>query len=90
MLGAFACSVKSVCHIIYTLLLRELTRSRCFFRYNKVVTGVMIGLKTTKGTKTLKLAPQIYESLQKEKVSIGDVIYIEANTGSAATSCVRT
>merc|ERR1711937_160401 len=51
--------------------------------YNKVVTGVMIGLKTTKGSKTLKLAPQIYESLQKEKVSIGDVIYIEANTGSA-------
>merc|ERR1712159_686477 len=51
--------------------------------YNKVVTGVMIGLKTTKGTKTLKLAPQIYESLQKEKASIGDVIYIEANTGSA-------
>jgi RuvB-like protein 1 (pontin 52) len=51
--------------------------------YSKVVTGVMIGLKTTKGTKTLKLAPQIYESLQKEKVSIGDVIYIEANTGSA-------
>merc|ERR1712093_687177 len=35
------------------------------------------------GTKTLKLAPQIYESLQKEKVSIGDVIYIEANTGSS-------
>merc|ERR1711937_790665 len=51
--------------------------------YNKVVTGVMIGLKTTKGSKTLKLAPQIYESLTKEKVSIGDVIYIEANTGSA-------
>merc|ERR1712159_3587 len=45
--------------------------------------GVMIGLKTTKGTKTLKLAPQIYESLTKEKGAIGDVIYIEANTGSA-------
>merc|ERR1739848_241482 len=45
--------------------------------------GVMIGLKTTKGSKTLKLAPQIYESLTKEKVSIGDVIYIEANTGSS-------
>eukprot|EP00438_Fugacium_kawagutii_P020758 Skav215036 [mRNA] locus=scaffold1265:36144:42636:- [translate_table: standard] len=41
---------------------------------------VMIGLKTTKGQKTLKLAPQIYESLQKEKV--GDVIYIEANSGA--------
>merc|ERR1712070_1233416 len=51
--------------------------------YNKVVTGVMIGLKTTKGSKTLKLAPQIYESLSKEKVSVGDVIYIEANTGAA-------
>merc|ERR1712093_656612 len=35
------------------------------------------------GTKTLKLAPQIYESLQKEKVAVGDVIYIEANTGAA-------
>merc|ERR1712039_865046 len=49
--------------------------------YGKKVTAVMIGLKTTKGTKTLKLAPQIYESLQKEKVTVGDVIYIEANSG---------
>merc|ERR1711972_320648 len=45
------------------------------------VTAVMIGLKTTKGQKTLKLAPQIYDSLQKEKVQVGDVIYIEANSG---------
>merc|ERR1712118_567137 len=30
---------------------------------------------------TLKLAPQIYESLQKEKAQVGDVIYIEANSG---------
>merc|ERR1712032_1786652 len=49
--------------------------------YGKKVTSVMIGLKTNKGTKTLKLAPQIYESLQKEKVQVGDVIYIEANSG---------
>merc|ERR1712217_196251 len=49
--------------------------------YGKKVTAVMIGLKTTKGTKTLKLAPQIYESLQKERVQVGDVIYIEANSG---------
>merc|ERR1712151_931394 len=47
----------------------------------KKVAAVMIGLKTTKGQKTLKLAPQIYDSLQKEKVHIGDVIYIEANSG---------
>merc|ERR1712100_173422 len=49
--------------------------------YTKKVVSVMIGLKTSKGQKTLKLAPQIYESLQKEKVSVGDVIYIEANSG---------
>merc|ERR1712039_234162 len=49
--------------------------------YGKKVTAVMIGLKTTKGQKVLKLAPQIYESLQKERVQVGDVIYIEANSG---------
>ena len=38
-------------------------------RYNKVVTGVMIGLKTTKGSKTLKLAPQIYVSRLPEQTS---------------------
>jgi len=51
--------------------------------YAKKVASVMVGLKTTKGSKTLKLAPQIYESLQKEKVSVGDVIYIEANSGAS-------
>eukprot|EP00451_Oxyrrhis_marina_P004532 CAMPEP_0204277840 /NCGR_PEP_ID=MMETSP0468-20130131/29533_1 /ASSEMBLY_ACC=CAM_ASM_000383 /TAXON_ID=2969 /ORGANISM="Oxyrrhis marina" /LENGTH=454 /DNA_ID=CAMNT_0051254679 /DNA_START=44 /DNA_END=1408 /DNA_ORIENTATION=- len=50
--------------------------------YGKTVTGVLIGLKTTKGTKTLKLAPSIYEGLQREKVNTGDVIYIEANSGA--------
>merc|ERR1711967_98881 len=30
---------------------------------------------------TLKLAPTIYENLQKEKAQVGDVIYIEANSG---------
>merc|ERR1712010_230804 len=47
----------------------------------KKVVSVMIGLKTTKGQKTLKLAPTIYENLQKEKAQVGDVIYIEANSG---------
>jgi RuvB-like protein 1 (pontin 52) len=35
-----------------------------------------------KGTKQLKLDPSIYESLQKEKVDVGDVIYIESNSGA--------
>lgn len=50
--------------------------------YGKTIKHVIVGLKTSKGTKNLKLDPSIYESIQKEKVSIGDVIYIEANTGS--------
>lgn len=50
--------------------------------YGKSVSHVIIGLKTTKGTKTLKLDPSIYEGLTKEKVVVGDVIYIEANNGA--------
>ena len=30
----------------------------------------------------LQLDPSIYETLQKEKVEVGDVIYIEANSGA--------
>lgn len=50
--------------------------------YGKVVSMVIVGLKTTKGQKSLKLDPSIYENLQKEKVSVGDVIYIEASSGA--------
>nr|CAG4640799.1 EOG090X04OZ [Eulimnadia texana] len=50
--------------------------------YGKTISHVIIGLKTAKGTKQLKLDPTIYEALQKERVEVGDVIYIEANTGS--------
>ena len=38
--------------------------------YGKTVSHVVIGLKTTKGVKQLKLDPSIYESLQKEKVEL--------------------
>ncbi|CAG8728776.1 2208_t:CDS:2, partial [Gigaspora rosea] len=50
--------------------------------YGKTLSQVIIGLKTVKGTKQLKLDPSIYESIQKERVTVGDVIYIEANTGA--------
>ncbi|TNN59742.1 RuvB-like 1 [Liparis tanakae] len=50
--------------------------------YGKTISHVIIGLKTGKGTKQLKLDPSIYESLQKERVEVGDVIYIEANSGA--------
>jgi RuvB-like protein 1 (pontin 52) len=50
--------------------------------YGKVVSSVIVSLKTTKGQKQLKLDPSIYENIQKEKVSVGDVIYIEATSGA--------
>ena len=50
--------------------------------YGKTVSHVIIGMKTAKGTKQLKLDPSIYETLQKERVETGDVIYIEANSGA--------
>jgi len=39
--------------------------------YGKTIANVVIGLKTTKGTKQLKLDPSIYEAIQKEKISMG-------------------
>ncbi|PHT69292.1 RuvB-like 1 [Capsicum annuum] len=50
--------------------------------YGKSISFVIIGLKTVKGTKQLKLDPTIYDALIKEKVAVGDVIYIESNSGA--------
>lgn len=50
--------------------------------YAKTISHVIIGLKTQKGTKQLKMDPSIYESIQKERVAVGDVIYIEASSGA--------
>jgi len=50
--------------------------------YGRTISHVVLGLKTAKGSKTLKLDPTIHDSLSKEGVSVGDVIYIEANSGA--------
>jgi RuvB-like protein 1 (pontin 52) len=50
--------------------------------YGRTISHVVIGLKTSKGTKTLRLDPSIHDALTKENVIVGDVIYIEANSGS--------
>lgn len=50
--------------------------------YGKTVSHVIVGLKTVKGTKQLRLDPSIYEAILKEKIVVGDVIYVEANTGA--------
>ena len=50
--------------------------------YGKTVSHVVVGLKTVRGTKQLRLDPSIYEAILKEKIQVGDVIYVEANTGA--------
>lgn len=54
--------------------------------YGKTISHVVVALKTVKGTKQLRLDPSIYESIMKERVTIGDIIYIEANTGAVKVS----
>lgn len=50
--------------------------------FGKAISHVVVGLKTQKGTKQLKLDPSIFESIQKERIAVGDVIYIESNSGA--------
>lgn len=50
--------------------------------YGKTISQVVVGLKTVRGTKQLSLDPTVYEALQKERVAVGDVIYIERNSGA--------
>lgn len=38
--------------------------------YGRVISHVVIGLKTVKGSKQLRLDPTIYDSLQKERVQV--------------------
>jgi len=50
--------------------------------YGKTISRVKVSLRTTKGVRQLSLDPSIYEAIQKERISPGDVIYIESNSGA--------
>jgi len=50
--------------------------------YGRTISHIIIGLKTSRGSKQLRLDPTIYDAIQKEKIAVGDVIYIEANSGA--------
>ncbi|OAL29171.1 RuvB-like helicase 1 [Fonsecaea nubica] len=50
--------------------------------FGRTISHLIITLKSARGTKKLRLDPSIYEAIQKERVTVGDVIYIEANTGA--------
>jgi RuvB-like protein 1 (pontin 52) len=45
--------------------------------YGRSISHVIITLKSTKGSKTLKLDPSIHDGLSKEGITVGDVMYIE-------------
>ena len=47
--------------------------------YGKVISHVIIGLKTVKGLKQLKLDPTIYDSLQKERVQASPLSEFEGS-----------
>ena len=49
--------------------------------YGKAISHVLFTLKTTKGSRELRLDASIYDSLLKQKVAVGDVVYIEAGSG---------
>ncbi|KIM75548.1 hypothetical protein PILCRDRAFT_13465, partial [Piloderma croceum F 1598] len=55
--------------------------------YGKTVSHVIVDLKSVKGTKHLRLDPSIYEAILKQKIVVGDVIYVEANTGAVKDAC---
>lgn len=48
----------------------------------RTITSVSLTLRSAKGTKTLRLEPSVYEGLMRAKVSVGDVVYVESNSGS--------
>lgn len=58
--------------------------------YGKSISHVIIGLKTVKGTKQLKLDPTIYDALIKEKVSslISLLFLLLSSFSVCARSCV--
>lgn len=51
-------------------------------QHGRTISHIIVGLKSAKGTKQLKLDPSIFEALQKSRVAVGDVIYIESNSGA--------
>lgn len=51
-------------------------------QHGRTISHIIVGLKSAKGTKQLKLDPSIFEALQKARVAVGDVIYIESNSGA--------
>ena len=81
MLGLRVRETKEVYEGEVTELLPEETENP-LGGFGRTISHLVITLKSAKGTKKLRLDPSIYEAIQRERVTVGDVIYIEANTGA--------
>jgi RuvB-like protein 1 (pontin 52) len=47
----------------------------------RAVSHVVLGLKSVKGTKSLRLDPAAYEGLLRAGVKVGDIVHVEAGSG---------
>jgi RuvB-like protein 1 len=47
----------------------------------RAVSHLLVSLKSAKGVRQLKLDPSILDSFKKARVSVGDVVYLEAGSG---------
>ena len=54
--------------------------------YGRTISHVIIGLKTTKGSKQLRLDPSIYDALQKEKVALSPSVFPSVSRPSLSSS----
>ncbi|KRZ76317.1 RuvB-like 1 [Trichinella papuae] len=50
--------------------------------YETRLTNLTVGLRTTKGCTQLKLDPTLYDVFLQQRIEVGDVIYIETNSGA--------
>jgi len=50
-------------------------------RYRKCVSKIYIGLKSGKGSQRLTLSPSLSHEIEKQQITVGDVVYVEADDG---------
>lgn len=51
------------------------------YSINDDKTEFFISLKTLKGSKRLRISASLYNLVEKENISVGDIVYIESNSG---------
>lgn len=50
--------------------------------FGKAVSAVVLTLRSARGTKMIRLAPQVHRDLIRENIRVGDVVFIDATSGA--------